>query len=254
MSSDGTGVMTATGIIWRRELVRFTRQPGRIIAAIGTSALIWVLLGSGFANSLEPKITADESISFSAWLLPGMMTLVAVFSSIFSSLSTIEDRQTGWLQAVLVSPAPRLSIALGRALGGGTVAFLQAGILLAAMPFIELPAGLVGVVLTLFSLAMTSLAMSAIGLAFAWRCQSASSFHSVMNLVFMPMWLLSGSVFPISGSSTWLSIVAWCNPLTWCTTAMRSSLTATPDWNMIGLSIVVSLVALAIATAIISRR
>ena len=254
MNINGPSITTATGIIWRRELVRFTRQPGRIIAAIGTSVLIWVLLGSGFANSLEPKIAADESISFSAWLLPGMMTLIAMFSSIFSSLSTIEDRQTGWLQAVLVSPAPRLSIALGRALGGGSVAFIQAGILLAAIPLIGLSTGFIGVLLALFSLAMASLAMSAIGLAFAWRCQSASSFHSVMNLVFMPMWLLSGSVFPINGSSTWLSIVAWCNPLTWCTSAMRTSLTSTPDWNMIGLSVLVSIGALAIATAVISRR
>lgn len=254
MTIQGPSITTSTGIIWRRELIRFSRQPGRIVAAIGTSVLIWLLLGSGFANSLEPQIAPDESISFSAWLLPGMMTLIAVFSSIFSSLSTIEDRQTGWLQAVLVSPAPRLSIALGRALGGGTVAFLQAGVMLAAIPLVGLSAGFQGILLALFSLAMTSLAMSAIGLAFAWRCQSASSFHSVMNLVFMPMWLLSGSIFPINGSSTWLSIIAWCNPLTWCTTAMRSSLTGSPEWGMIGLSIVVSIVALAIATAVISRR
>ncbi len=254
MITSGPSIATCTGIIWRRELIRFSRQPGRIIAAIGTSVLIWILLGSGFANSLEPQVAPDESISFSAWLLPGMMTLIAVFSSIFSSLSTIEDRQTGWLQAVLVSPAPRLSIALGRSLGGASVAFLQAVVMLAAIPLIGLPTGLLGILLASFSLAMTTLAMSAIGLAFAWRCQSASSFHSVMNLFFMPMWLLSGSIFPINGSSTWISIVAWCNPLTWCTTAMRTSLTSSPDWSMIGLSFVVSLAALMIATAVISRR
>ena len=92
MTRTGPGIPTCTWIVWRRELIRFLRQPGRWIAAIGTSALIWVLLGSGFARSLAPQVATDETISFAAWLLPGMMTLVAVFSAIFSSLSTIEDR------------------------------------------------------------------------------------------------------------------------------------------------------------------
>ncbi|MEE2906943.1 MAG: ABC transporter permease [Planctomycetota bacterium] len=254
MTRHSPDIQTCTWIVWRRELVRFLRQPARWIAAIGTSALIWILLGSGFAHSLAPEVGPDDTIPFAAWLLPGMMTLVAVFSAIFSSLSTIEDRQSGWLQAVLVSPVPRFSIALGRSLGGGAVAFVQAGILLAAIPLVGLTPSFIGVLLTLFALAMTSLAMSALGLAFAWRCSSAASFHSVMNLLFMPMWLLSGSVFPIDGASRWLEIVAWCNPLTWCTTAMRSSLTGSPDWGMIGISIAVAVAAIAAATAVVSRR
>ncbi len=247
-------ISTCSWIVWRRELIRFVRQPGRWIAAIGTSAIIWVLLGSGFARSLTPEISPDETIPFAAWLLPGMMTLVAVFSAIFSSLSTIEDRQSGWLQAVLVSPVPRLSIAMGRTLGSGTVAFIQAGILLAAIPLVGLSPGVAGVLLGMFALAMTSLAMAAMGLAFAWRCTSSTSFHSIMNLVFMPMWLLSGSVFPVQGAARWLEIVAWCNPLTWCTTAIRTSLTGTPDWGMIGLSIVVAVIGIGAANAVVSRR
>ncbi|MDG2423467.1 MAG: ABC transporter permease [Phycisphaerales bacterium] len=247
-------IQTCTWIVWRRELLRFLRQPGRWIAAIGTSAIIWVLLGSGFARSFSPEIAPDETIPFAAWLLPGMMTLVAVFSAIFSSLSTIEDRQSGWLQAVLVSPVPRTSIAMGRSLGSGTVAFLQAGILLAAIPLVGLTPSALEILLALFALAMTSLTMAALGLAFAWRCTSSASFHSVMNLVFMPMWLLSGSVFPVHGASRWLEIVAWCNPLTWCTTAIRSSLTGSPDWGMIGITIAVAVAAIITATAVVSRR
>ena len=243
-----------TWVIFRREVTRFTRQPGRIVAAIGTTALLWLLLGSGFAKSLSPEIVPDMTTSFGAWLLPGMMTLVAVFSAIFSSLSTIEDRQTGWLQAVLVSPVSLFSIATGRSLGGGLVAFVQSGILLAGLPLIAMDTSASSILLTLLVLAFTSIAMAALGLAFAWHCRSASSFHSIMNLVFMPMWLLSGSVFPISGASKWLEIVAWCNPLTWCTTAMRSSLAGAPQWDMIGLTLIVSLVAVAIASVAVSRR
>ena len=249
-----TPLPLATRIIFRREVIRFFRQPSRVVAAMGTTALLWLLLGSGFAESLQPEIAGNRTISFGAWLLPGMMTLVAVFSAIFSSLSTIEDRQTGWLQAVLVSPVSRLAITLGRSAGGGTVAFVQSAILLAAIPLLSISVSFGGVFLTLLVLAMTSVAMAALGLAFAWRCETASAFHSVMNLVFMPLWLLSGSVFPISGASTWLEVVAWCNPLTWCTTALRTSLTGDPDWLMIILTVVVMVVAVGVASKVVARR
>ena len=254
MSRQHPNFTTSTWILSRREVIRFIRQPGRVIAAIGTSALLWLLLGSGFANSISPEMSPEETVSFAAWLLPGMMTLVAVFSAIFSSLSTIEDRQSGWLQAVLVSPVPLVSISIGRAMGGGIVAFVQAAVLLAAIPLVGLQPGAAGILLALLSISMTSIAMAAIGLAFAWRCTSAASFHSVMNLIFMPMWLLSGSVFPVGGSSQWLGVVAWCNPLTWCTAALLSSLAGSPDWEMIGLTAAVAITALALATAVIRRR
>ena len=249
-----TSLPVAIRIMFRREVIRFFRQPSRVIAAVGTTALLWLLLGSGFAESLQPEISDDRVISFGAWLLPGMMTLVAVFSAIFSSLSTIEDRQTGWLQAVLVSPVSRLAIILGRSGGGGCVAFIQSGVLLLAIPVMAISISAGGILLTLLVLAMTSVAMAALGLAFAWRCETASAFHSVMNLVFMPMWLLSGSVFPISGASSWLEVVAWCNPLTWCTTALRTSLVGDPSWSMIGLTAVVMSVSVGLAAAVVSRR
>ncbi|MCH2132972.1 MAG: ABC transporter permease [Phycisphaerales bacterium] len=254
MTSSPAGITTSTGIIFRREVTRFLRQRSRVIAAVGTTVLLWLLLGSGFAESLKPSMPGDLTVSFAAWLLPGMMTLVAVFSAVFSSLSTIEDRQTGWLQAVLVCPVPLFSVALGRTLGGGLVAFVQAGILLAAIPLVDLQTSAWGILLALLSLAFTTIAMAALGLVFAWRCTSAAAFHGIMNLIFMPMWLLSGSVFPITGAAPWLETVAWCNPLTWCTVAIRSSLAGNPDWGMIGIAAAVALVAVAAATAVVSRR
>ena len=93
------------GVIWRRELLRFWRQPVRILAAIGTACLLWVVMGSGLADSF--RTGADDS-AYSAYLLPGAMTLVCMFTAIFSSISVIEDRNEGWLQSVLASPAPRV--------------------------------------------------------------------------------------------------------------------------------------------------
>jgi ABC-2 type transport system permease protein len=244
--------MAVALMLTRRELIRFVRQPARIAAAIGTPALLWLLMGSGFADALKPDALGDD-IRYAAFLLPGMMTLVAVFAAIFSSISSIEDRQQGWLQAVLVAPAPRWSIALGRVLGGATVAFAQAAVLLPAAPLLGLSLGPVEVVAVLIALAVTSIAMAAVGAAFAWVCQSTASFHAVMNLLFMPMWLLSGAFFPPDAAATWLRWIVAVNPLSWCTEAIRGPMLGEPWAMSLLLAGAFALVALALATRVITR-
>ncbi len=209
-------------VIARRDLTRMLRQPSRIIAAIGTPALLWAFLASGFADAIKPSQLETES--YDAFLLPGMMMLVAVFSAIFSSISLIEDRRAGWLQGVLVSPAPRWTITLGKILGATLVAWAQTLILLAGLPFVGLTTGILGIVIAAFSSLITSFAMAGLGFLFAWRSPSTASFHAVMNLLFMPMWLLSGAFFPMQGAVPWLQWIMWINPMTWCTSAMRDGL------------------------------
>ena len=215
--------MTVIRMIARRELVRYTRQPSRIIAAIGTPALIWLFLASGFAEAIEPQTIGQQS--YSLYLLPGMMTLTVVFASIFASIALIDDRAGGWLQTVLVSPAPRWTIALGRSLGGTIVASAQAILLFAAVPFMGMDMAVAGVMLSAITIVITSFAVTALGLSFAWRCESTAGFHSVMNLVLMPMWLLSGAFFPLEGAAGWMRWLMLINPLTWCTEAIRAPLT-----------------------------
>ena len=229
VSSTPSG-WTIALVIARRDLVRFLRQPARVAAAIGTPLLLWLFLGSGFAGSFRPAGLGDTS--YSAFLLPGAMTLVAVFAAIFSSISIIEDRNEGWLQAALVSPAPRWSVAMGKILGSSLVSFAQSAVMLLAIPFLHLDVSLGAVGVTLLALAATSFAMTAMGFIFAWHSETSAAFHAVMNIVFMPMWLLSGAFFPPApptsplessqgvarGALTWLMQV---NPLTWCTQAIR---------------------------------
>ncbi len=209
-------------VIARRDLVRFLRQPARVAAAIGTPLLLWLFLGSGFAGSFRPTGLGDTS--YSAFLLPGAMTLVAVFAAIFSSISIIEDRNEGWLQAALVSPAPRWSLAMGKIFGSSLVSFTQSAVMLLAIPFLHLDVSFAAVGVTLLALSATSFAMTAMGFIFAWHSETSAAFHAVMNIVFMPMWLLSGAFFPpkaegaSAGFLTWLMQV---NPLTWCTQAIR---------------------------------
>lgn len=242
----------AVAVIARRELIRFVRQPVRVAAAVGTPAVLWLFLAAGVGSSLRPE--ALSAGSYGAFLLPGMMTLVAVFASIFSSITIIEERNDGWLQSVLVSPAPRWSIALGKTIGGGLIAWIQALLLLplAVAAGVSMDAG--SVILVALALAVTCCGMTALGVAFAWRSETSAGFHAVMNLVFMPMWLLSGAFFPASGAAGWIRGVMTINPLTWCTDSIRGPLTGVDGaWPLV-LAAVFAAAMVAVATAVIARE
>ncbi len=245
-------------VIARRDLVRFLRQPARVAAAIGTPLLFWAFMGGGFAGSFRP--TGLGETSYAAFLLPGMITLVAVFAAIFSAFSIIEDRNGGWLQTVLVSPAPRWSIALGKIIGSSFVAFAQSAVLMLAIPFLHLQPTFIEVALSLLALAITSFAMTAMGFVFAWRSETTAGFHAVMNIVFMPMWLLSGAFFPPTPMSndghanalTWLMRI---NPLTWCTQAIREPLLgrSATAWLLASLAFAIAMFALATISVMRNR-
>lgn len=243
--------LTIAAVLCRRELIRFIRQPKRIAGAIAAPIMLWLFMASGFSRAIE--LESLDDMSYSSFLLPGAMTLIAVFAAIFASISIIEDRHDGWLQSVLVSPSPRWSIALGKIVGGAIVAWTQAAVLLLALPMLAVDVSVVGVGLALIALGVTSFAMTALGLAFAWRSETTSDFHSVMTLIFLPMWMLSGAMFPEAGASRWMYYVMHANPLTWCTESIRNPLLG----GTVLLPFIVALgfagVMMTIATVIISR-
>jgi len=223
--------VSAAAALTRRELVRMIRQPTRIAATVATPLLLWAFLASGFAGELR-----QAGAGSAAFFLPGAATLAALFSSIFAAMSLIEDRREGLLQAALVSPAPRVSIALAKAGGATLVALLQSIILLAPAPLVGLDPGPAGYALAAGALALTALAVTSLGLALAWVVNSSEGFHGVMNVLLMPMWLLSGAVFPVDSAAPWLAAVASVNPLAWCTEAVRAGLEggAFPLWPWAG--------------------
>jgi len=239
-------------VLARREVVGFARQPARVAAAVGTPMLLWLLIGSGMAEAVKPRHL--DAMQYSAFLLPGMMTLVVVFSSVFSSISLIEQRQSGWLQSVLVAPTPRWSIALGKMIGGSVIAWMQGAVLLLAVPFVHATVSVTGVVLSLAALALTALAMTGLGLALAWRSETTAGFHAVMNLLFMPMWLLSGAFFPASASAHWISYVIAINPLTWCNHAIRSPLAGSIDVMAFLMTGAFAVAMFSFVTIVIARR
>ena len=212
-----------------REVVRILRQPSRVIGTIGAPLLLWVFLAGGFAGSFSvPGAEPGDAASYGAWLLPGMVTLVVMFSAIFSAMSLIEDRNAGFLQAAIVSPAPRWSIVGSKIAGGTIVAAAQGFLLLLSAPLLGPGPHPLGWALALVAAALGAAAITAMGLALAWWVNSSQGFHGIMNLVLMPMWLLSGAFFPAEGASRWLAGLMLVNPLRWTTDAIRTSLAGDP--------------------------
>jgi ABC-2 type transport system permease protein len=230
MSTRATAAPIAMAALLGRSVRRLARQPARVAATLGTPLLIWIVAGSGFAGSFAPPGAAASAASeggYLAFLVPGMITMAVLFTAIFASIGVIEDRRDGWLQAVLTAPIPRRTLAAGLIAGTAVVALLQGLLLLPLVAVVGTPSRPDGWLLGLAGVAVTAWALSAVGLCFAWRSASSAEFHAVMNLVLMPMWLLSGAIFPIDGAMPWLRAIMLANPLSWCTTSIRAGLDGT---------------------------
>lgn len=223
---SGLGAMNALA---KRELIRQTRQPSRIIASIATPLMLWVFIVGGFSSAMGE--VADAGTSLTAYTIPGMASLTVMFASIFAAISLIQDRHDGVLRAALVSPAPKWSIAMSKIGAGSLLALIQALIVLLALPFLGVSLTPVGVMGAIGALLCISVALIGIGLAMAWIVDSTQGFHGVMNALLMPMWLLSGAVFPVEDAAGWMRVIALANPLTWTHGAMRDALGMSNAFN-----------------------
>jgi ABC-2 type transport system permease protein len=219
-------MILAAFTLWCRELTRFFRQPSRIAGAVGTPLLVWILLGSGFSGSFRlPGMPAmSGGGGYLQFFFPGTIVLVLLFAAIFSNISVIEDRHEGFLQGVLAAPVSRSAIVAGKVLGGATLAWLQAVVFLALAPATGIHLTALSVLAAAGVLALLALSLTALGFAFAWKVDSTQGFHAVMNVVLMPMWLLSGSFFPVTGAPAWLAALMRVNPLTYGVDALRGTL------------------------------
>lgn len=237
--------------LFRREIVRFLRQRGRVVGALGTPVLFWLVLGSGFGASLSGAGQAGGS-SYLAYFFPGMLVMVVLFTAIFSSISIIQDRNEGFLQGVLAAPVPRLAIVLGKVLGGAALGLGQAAVLLALAPLAGLPLHPLQAAAACGVLALTAVALSALGFLFAWGTDSVQGFHAVMNLLLFPLWMLSGAFFPESGAALWLRWIMRANPLTYGLSALRAALedTAPGPGLDTSLAVLAGFTALALALAV----
>ncbi len=209
-------------LIWR-EVVRFYRQRSRIMSALFSPLLLWFVLGSGVGNRGASPL-APSGHGYLEYFYPGTILMVLLFTAIFSTISIIEDRREGFLQSVLIAPVSRSSIVLGRILGATLLALFQGILFLAIAPFIGLSVSVGTFLCAIVVMAFVAFGMSALGFVVAWRMNSVQGFHAIMNLALMPMWVLSGAVFPNTNASSWVSWMMTINPLTYGLSLLRRSL------------------------------
>ncbi len=203
--------------LWHRAMMRFLRQRNRITGALATPLVFWLLIGSGLGESFAaPGIEGG----FMRYFFPGTVVLILLFTAIFSTVSIIEDRRDGFLQGVLVAPVSRASIVLGKCLGGMTLAAGQAALFCLAAPWAGLPVDLAVALRLLAALLLGGFALTALGFIIAWPLESTQGFHVLMNLLLIPLWLLSGAFFPAREDS-WTGWAAAVNPLAYVTAAVR---------------------------------
>ena len=211
--------------LWRREIVRFVRQRSRITGAFAQPLVFWLLLGGGLNASFQPAGAAPGT-SYVEYFYPGTIALVLLFTAIFATISTVEDRREGFLQGVLVAPVPRWAIVLGQALGGTTLAVVQGILFLLLAPLLGIALSLLSVLAMIGVMLIVSLSLTSLGLIIAWRMESTQGFHAIMNLILLPIWLLSGAFFPATGAPAPLRWLMMLNPLTYSMAALRRCLYA----------------------------
>jgi ABC-2 type transport system permease protein len=219
--------MTELGLqiwsLWQRELKRFARQRSRLIGALLQPVVFWLLLGAGLGGAFRPTGAAAR-MTYMEYFYPGVIVLVLLFTAIFSTISTIEDRREGFLQGVVVAPISPAVIVLGQALGSTTLALCEGSVFLALAPAAGISLTPAGILATTATMTLIAFALTGLGLALAWRMESTQGFHAIMNLILIPIWLLSGAFFPSVGVPGWLRAVMSVNPLTYAMELLRKSL------------------------------
>jgi ABC-2 type transport system permease protein len=218
------GLLLPALSLCKRELVRFLRQRHRIIGALATPIVFWLLIGGGMGRSFSGAGATSGNENYLQFFFPGTVLMILLFTAIFSTISIIEDRREGFLQSVLVAPVPRMSIVLGKVLGGTVLAFGQAMLFLLFAPFVGIRPPLAGFALAALIMLVLAFALTTLGFCIAWRMSSTQGFHAIMNLFLMPLWFLSGALFPPEGAMGGLKWVMRLNPLSYGLSGLRQAL------------------------------
>jgi ABC-2 type transport system permease protein len=252
------GVLLPAFTLWWREIVRFYRQKTRVIGVLASPLVFWIVLGSGFGSSFHSAAGPAQQ-HYMDYFYPGTLILIVLFTSIFAMMSLIEDRKEGFLLSVMVAPVPRAAIVLGKVLGGTTLAAIQGMIFLIFAPFAGVHLHPLQVLLVAAVVFLVSFALTALGFAIAWPMDSTSAFHGIINLFLIPLWLLSGALFPLSGASIWIRALMYMNPLTYGVEALRGLLypggeTQFPLPSAMATLLLFSLVMFALAFMMANRR
>ena len=218
--AKGPSLLLPAASMWKREVITFLRARSRVTGAVAFPLMMWLLLGTGFSASFRPA-NAVENIDYLEYFFPGAIVLVVVFTAIFSPATLIEDRKAGFLQSVMVAPVSRLSIVLGKIFGSTTLALGQGALFLIIAPFIGISLNPMIILSICAALIAIGFWVTSLGFIIAWKIDSTPGFHAIGNMLFVPMWFLSGAMFPAEGGATWMRVAMLANPLTYGMALMR---------------------------------
>jgi ABC-2 type transport system permease protein len=224
VSSSVSTWLQAILVLARREILQFLRDRARVFGSLVQVGGIWLVMGFGFQGSFTAPGMAPGDMGYIDYLFPGMIILIVLFSSIFGSMSIVEDRQTGFLHAAIIAPLPRAVLAFGTMAGGTVLAFVQAALLLLAIPLTSLDPSFTEILATLGITLVVAFTFTAVGSIFAWRVKTTRGFHAVMNVLLMPLWVLSGALFPASGAHPIVRFLIQINPASYAVNALRTVL------------------------------
>jgi ABC-2 type transport system permease protein len=212
------GELRAMRIVWKRDLIRFANDRIRIVTALVQPLLFLFVLGSGLQ---QLSSASTHGIDLKTFIYPGILCIAVMFTAMFSAASLVWDREFGFLREMMVAPVRRSSIVIGKCLGGATVASLQGVIIIALAGAVHVPYD-PGLLLGIFGLQLLlAFALTAFGVMVAARIKQMQSFMGVMQMVVMPMFFISGALFPVANLPGWLAFLNRIDPLTYAVDPMR---------------------------------
>lgn len=211
--------LRAVSIVWRRELIRFRRDRLRTITSLIQPLLFLLVLGTGLSSLARGSM--PPGVSFKAFIYPGVLAMSVMFTAIFSAASIVWDREFGFLREMLVAPVSRSAIVIGKCLGGATIATFQGIVMLALAGLADVPYDPVLMITLVGELLLLAFALTAFGVMMAARITQFQAFMALTQMLVMPLFFLSGALYPLAGLPAWLSVLTRIDPLTYVVGPMR---------------------------------
>ncbi len=206
--------------LWLRDVKRYWYDKPRIVASLGQPLLFLFVLGS----ALSPSFKGAQGVNFTEFIFPGIVSMTILFTSVFSGMSIVWDREFGFLKEVMVAPVSRWSISIGKAFGGASVAFFQGMIMLSLSPLVGVRFSFFVLLISLIVMFAIAFAMSALGIMIGARIKEMEGFQVIVNFLIMPIFFLSGALFPLDRLPPWLTLLTRIDPLTYGVDLLRGTM------------------------------
>lgn len=243
----------AVYIVWLREVKRYFRAKERIISSLAMPILWFLIFGIGMGSSFK----FGTGVSYSVFLAPGIITMTLLFTSMFSGVSIIWDREFGFMKEMLVAPVSRLSIVIGRSLGGATTAVIQGMLILVLSILLGVEIALTSILLMIPLMVLISLGLVSLGITIASLIKNVESFGMIVNFIVMPMFLLSGALFPTDGLPDIFKIFVYLDPMAYGVETLRfvaTGVSSIPFYISLPFVVIFSVITSLVGAYAFSRR